>query len=100
MATTTATTTTTTTMTTVDYFECVLCGQYKPIKKTQRIYHLHHFRHPEIFSADDTTSKVCSACYSWDFDVFRRGATHKRKPLKLKDGRLLTINGFVTADDD
>jgi hypothetical protein len=81
------------TMQTTDYFECLLCGNYRPIKKSQRIYRLYHFRHPALHSSQDRDGKVCSACYSWDFDVFRRGRT--RKPLKLKDGSLLTAGGFI-----
>jgi len=83
----------TTRNTTTNYFECALCGKYKPVVKTQRIYHSYHFKHPGIHERTDREAKICSACYAWDYDVFRRGGgrDRHRKPLQLKDGRLLKV---------
>lgn len=79
------------------YFLCVFCGDKCESKHpTERQYLPEQCIHPEINILRDT-GLLCSNCYNWDFDLFKRhdSPSIRRDPLKHKSGRLLTKNGWL-----
>jgi hypothetical protein len=78
------------------YFTCVFCGdKCLASHSTEREYYPALCWHAELRSLEDK-GLLCSNCYNWDFDLFRRSdSPRKRDPLKHRSGRLLGMKGWL-----